>query len=43
MKEKTISEILAQDDYSKSDLVRLLQTESEEKKLLFRKSAEIKL
>jgi biotin synthase len=43
MKEKTISEILAQDDYSKSDLVRLLQTDSEEKKLLFRKSSEIKL
>jgi len=43
MKEKTISELLAQDDFSKNDLVRLLQAESDEKRLLFLKSAEIRL
>jgi biotin synthase len=43
MQDTTISDILAQDDFSKRDLVRLLQTEGDERNLLFRKSAEIKL
>ena len=40
MKERTIKEILTQDDFSKNDLVRLLQAENNDKILLFQRSAE---
>jgi len=43
MKEKTIKEILALDGFSKSDLVRLLQSVDDEKTLLFQRSAEVRL
>ncbi len=43
MKERTIKDILIQDDFSKSDLVRLLQSTGDEKRLLFEKSAEVRL
>ena len=43
MTDKTTREILAQEDFSKEDLVRLLQAEGEERSMLFRKSAEVKL
>ena len=42
MKVKSINEILAKDDFSHGDLVKLLCAEGEEKELLFQKSAEIK-
>ena len=42
MKVKSINEILAKDDFSHGDLVKLLRAEGEEKELLFQKSAEIK-
>lgn len=39
---KTIDEILKQDDFSKDDLVRMLETVGDEKDLLFQRSSEIK-
>jgi biotin synthase len=43
MKERTIKDILTQDDFSKSDLVRLLQSADDERRLLFDQSAEVRL
>jgi len=43
MKERTIKDILTQDDFSKSDLVRLLKSTGDERRLLFEKSAEVRL
>jgi biotin synthase len=40
--DSTIRELLVQDDFSNNDLVRLLQTEGEERTLLFKKSAAVK-
>jgi biotin synthase len=39
---KSIKELLKQDDFLKEDLVRLLQSEGEDRVLLFNRSAEIK-
>ncbi|MCX6253794.1 MAG: [FeFe] hydrogenase H-cluster radical SAM maturase HydE [Bacteroidia bacterium] len=38
----TIKEILTQDEFSKTDIIRLLESEGEDRILLFNKSAEIK-
>jgi biotin synthase len=38
----TIKEILTQDEFSKTDIIRLLESEEEDRILLFKKSAEIK-
>jgi biotin synthase len=38
----TIKEILVQDDFSKTDIIRLLKSEGEYRTLLFKKSSEIK-
>ncbi len=40
--QNTITEILNKDNFSKSDIIRLLETKGDERTLLFRKSAEIK-
>ena len=40
--DNTIKEILTQDDLSKTDIIRLLKSEGEDRTLLFKKSAEIK-
>ena len=42
MIEKTFNELLKQDNFSKSDLVRLLQATPEESKQMFKLSGEIK-
>lgn len=38
----TIEEILTQEDFSKTDIIRLLKSEGEERLILFRKAADIK-
>ncbi len=40
--EKNIAQILEQDDFTKAELVKLLATEGDEKKLLFEKAVEVK-
>lgn len=40
--EKTVAEILSQDTFGREDLVRLLEVNGEERKLLFEKSAAVK-
>jgi biotin synthase len=40
--DNTIKEILTQDNFSKTDIIRLLKSEGEVRTLLFKKSAEIK-
>lgn len=40
--DNSIKEILTQDDLSKTDIIRLLKSEGEDRTLLFKKSAEIK-
>ena len=42
MMDSTITDLLEQDRFSKSDIIRLLQTEGEARTLLFKKSADIK-
>lgn len=39
---KTVEQILQQDTFSQEDIVRLLKTEGEEEKALFKKSSEVK-
>ena len=41
--ESTIKNILEKDDFTKEDIISLLQSEGEERTHLFKKSSEIKL
>jgi biotin synthase len=42
MMDSTITSLLEQNQFSKKDIVRLLETQGEERTLLFKKSAEVK-